>query len=313
MLSDACPRAGRRYINAGWLSSRVVSIHPFSRRRKLDSGGTFAIHPLRFLVIGALTAGFNIAAEPDATGQQVLTDARAAFYNASFEQAAALTLDLCAADDVDACEVRSAALLMEIKRAIGNAKDKDDAFNACEKCQGLLEAFLSTTARGQAAARATLKADPSNERVQFLLGKLDLNYVWLQLGTLGHKTGWNEYWEARRTLDAILKQNPENVRAKVARAWIDYIVDTRMPKGTRWVLGGGNKKHAMMALREAATADTDVFTSAEARFGLWDLLVREKNFPEAVTLARELARDFPANTDLPKFLEKHDPVSKPRE
>ena len=241
--------------------------------------------------------GTNLAAQP------ALTDAQAAFYNASFEKAADLALDLCAADDLDACELRTAALLMEIKRAIGDAKDKDEAFKACAKCQGLFEAFLRDTARGQAAARARLKANPSDEAAQFLLGKLDLNYVWLQLGTLGRKTGWDEYWEARRTLDAILKRNPQNVRAKVARAWIDYIVDTRMPRGTRWVLGGGSKKRAMVALREAAKADTDVYTSAEARFGLWDVLVREKNFPEAVALAHELARDFPANTDLPRFIE----------
>ncbi|HEY3044271.1 MAG TPA: hypothetical protein VGJ39_09610 [Vicinamibacterales bacterium] len=264
-------------------------------------------------MIGVLTAGLNVLAEADATGQQVLTDARAAFYNARFDHAAALTLDPCAAGDVDACELRSAALLMEIKRAIGDAKDKDKAFKACEECQGLLDAFLRDTARGQIAARARLKTDPSDEAVQFLLGKLDLNYVWLQLGTLGHKTGWDEYWEARHTLDAILKKNPQHVRAKVARAWIDYIVDTRMPRGTRWVLGGGNKKRAMVALREAARAETDVYTSAEARFGLWDVLVREKSFPEAIALAQELARDFPANTDLPKFLEEHAPVSKARE
>jgi len=61
----------------------------------------------------------------------------------------------------------------------------------------------------------------------FFLGKLDLNYVWLQLGPLRRKTGWDEYWEARRSLDAVLKANPRHVRARVARAWIDYIVDTR--------------------------------------------------------------------------------------
>jgi hypothetical protein len=224
-----------------------------------------------------------------------------------------LTLDLCAADDPDACELRTAALLMEIKRAIGDPKDKDDAFKACATCQTLLDAFLRDTARGQAAARARLKANPADEAAQFLLGKIDLNYVWLQLGTLGRRTGWDEYWEARRSLDAILKRNPQNVRAKVARAWIDYIVDTRMPRGTRWVLGGGNKKKAIVALREAAGADSDVYIGAEARFGLWDVLVREKSFPEAITLARDLAKDFPANTDLPKFLEKHDRESKSRD
>jgi hypothetical protein len=199
---------------------------------------------------------------------------------------------------------------MELKRQIGAAKDKDKALRACEKCKELLDAFFRDTARGQAAARVRLKADSSDEAAHFLLGKLDLNYVWLQLGTLGRKTGWNEYWEGRRTLDAILKKNPHHVRAKVARAWIDYIVDTRMPRGTRWVLGGGNKKRAIAALREAAAADADVFTNAEARFGLWDVLAREKNFPEAVAVARDLARDFPGNTDLPKFLTEHGEAAK---
>jgi tetratricopeptide (TPR) repeat protein len=275
--------------------------------------GVLTIHILQFLVISLATVGLTVLAAPRPSAEQPLADARAAFYNASFDHAAALSLDLCAAGSLDACELRTSALLMQIKRALGDAKDKDKAFAACAKCQPLLDAFLRDTARGQATARAALKAEPDDEAAQFLLGKLDLNYVWLQLGTLGRKTGWDEYWEARKSLDAILKRNPENVRAKVARAWIDYIVDTRMPRGTRWVLGGGSKKRALMALREAARAQTDMYTSAEARFGLWDVLVREKNFPEALAVAHELARDFPANTDLPKFFTEHDPGFKARE
>ena len=49
----------------------------------------------------------------------------------------------------------------------------------------------------------------------------------------------------------------------------------------------------------------EVQTELPGDAGLWDVLVREKSFPEAVVLARELAKDFPANTDLPKFLERH--------
>ena len=314
-----CPTRARRPVGAtstqaGLVLERIVSIHPFRQEGvNSDPGGISDIHILRFGITAAVAAALSGQAEPGTSDPQSLTDARAAFYNASFEQAGALTVELCAADELEACELRTAALLMEIKRAIGDSKDKDKAFKACAKCQALLDAFLEATSRGQAAARAKLKANPSDEAAQFLLGKIDLNYVWLQLGTLGRKTGWDEYWEARRTLDAILKHNPQNVRAKVARAWIDYIVDTRMPRGTRWVLGGGNKKRAIAALREAAVADTDVYTSAEARFGLWDVLVREKNFPEAVALARALAKDFPANTDLPKFLEERDPDSTSRE
>ena len=307
MRSDACPKAGRRYINAGWLSSGTKRKYtPFSTGwRKLDRRGLSDIHIARFSIAGAVAAALWLDPATNSSAREALTDARAAFYNAEFEKASALTLDLCDADDPDACELRTAARLMEIRRAIGNSKDKNKAFKACATCQALLDGFLRDTARGQAAARARLKTNPSDEAAQFLLGKLDLNYVWLQLGTLGRKTGWDEYWEARRTLDAVLKKNPQHVRAKVARAWIDYIVDTRMPRGTRWVLGGGNKKRAIMALSEAARADTDIYTSAEARFGFWDVLVRENNFPEAVALARELLNDFPANTDLPKFLEEH--------
>jgi hypothetical protein len=155
-------------------------------------------------------------------------------------------------------------------------------------------------------ARARLQSSPEDEATRFLLGKIDLNYVWLQLGVLGHKTGWGEYWEARKSLDAVLKENPDNIRARVSRAWIDYIVDTQMPRGTRWVLGGGNKKRGLKTVREAAEVDADVFIRAEAGFALWDMQVREKNIAGAVDTARGLARDFPENEELRRFLAVHE-------
>ena len=120
--------------------------------------------------------------------------------------------------------------------------------------------------------------------------------------TLGRRTGWSEYWEARRSLDAVLKRNPSHVRARVARAWIDYIVDTKVPWGVRWVLGGGNKKKALRVAQEAAGADAGFFTKAEAGFALWEMQIREKNFTDAVATARLLARDFPENRELSDFL-----------
>ncbi len=143
-------------------------------------------------------------------------------------------------------------------------------------------------------------------RARFFLGKINLNYVWLQLGPLGRKTGWDEYWEARRSLDAVLARNPAHVRARVARTWIDYIVDTRMPFGTKWLLGGGNRRRAVLAIQDAASADADFFVHAEARFALWDLQVRERNVPDAVAVARGLAADFPENPELAKYLDAHD-------
>jgi hypothetical protein len=170
-------------------------------------------------------------------------------------------------------------------------------------CPGLLAIFVAETRLAQTAARAYLKAHPDDVEMLFYLGKLDLNYVWLHLGTLGRKTGWNEYWEARRSLDQVLKLNPGHVRAKVARAWIDYIVDTKMPRMTRWVLGGGSKKKGLQAVREAAMADADFFVKAEADFALWDMQVRERNISGALDTARRLAVGFPENTEVRKFLD----------
>jgi hypothetical protein len=102
-----------------------------------------------------------------------------------------------------------------------------------------------------------------------------------------------------------LTRNPGNVRAKVARAWIDYIVDTKMPRLTKWVLGGGDKKKGLQAVREAADASSDRFIRAEAVFALWDLQVRERQLAGAVETARRLAIDFPENVEVRKFLDAH--------
>jgi tetratricopeptide (TPR) repeat protein len=242
-----------------------------------------------------------------------LADAQRSFYNARYEEAAALTLGLHAEtpEPLAAYELHTSALLFQIKAALGNQRDRDKAFKACRECPDLLAAFLDETARGRALGRARLQADPADEAALYFLGKLDLNYVWMQLGPLGRKTGWNEYWEARRSLDAVLKRSPEHVRARVARAWIDYIVDTRMPFGTSWLLGGGNKKRAFVVMRAAADTEADFFTEVEAEFALWDLHVREGKISEAVPIARGLASHFPDNQELGKFLATHDTAIKP--
>ena len=234
-----------------------------------------------------------------------LDEAQRMFYNGRYADAVTLTAALCTAeaDDLAACELRTSALLFQLRRALGDSPDKDKAFIGCAACPALLTTFVAETRRVQAIARARLEADPGDLETLFFLGKLDLNYVWLQLGTLGRKTGWDEYWEARRSLDKVLKKNPHHVRAKVARAWIDYIVDTKMPRGTRWLLGGGNKNRGVRAVREAATIEADLFVRAEASFALWDMQVRERKIAEARATAAALAEDFPDNPELRRFLE----------
>ncbi|MFN8060221.1 MAG: hypothetical protein U0Q12_13780 [Vicinamibacterales bacterium] len=267
-------------------------------------------------VLVVLLSGVAAWASPAAAGAAdtslpidepgTLADAQRLFYNAHYAEAAALALAL-QRDDGDALprlELRSSALLFQIRALLeGRRRNKEEALKACATCPGLIAEFLDDIRRGQALARASLRADPTSEHALFYLGKLDLNYVWLQLGPLGKKTGWDEYWEARRSLDAVLKRNPEHVRAKVSRAWIDYIVDTRMPWGTRWLLGGGNRKQALIDVRRAAEMESDFFTHAEAEFALWDMLVRERELAPAKDAAQRLAHAFPDNREVATFLE----------
>ena len=235
-----------------------------------------------------------------------LGTAQRAFYNGDYQQAAQLTATACGPEgSLELCELRTSALLFEIKKAVGPEHDKQ-RWKACLACEGLLAAFLADTTRGQLTARARLEQQPNDMTTRFLLAKLDLNYVWLQLGILGRKTGWSEYWEARRGLDKVLRADPEHLRARVARAWIDYIVDTRLPRGTRWLLGGGDKKRGLLVMQQAATADGDFYARAEAAFALWDVQTREKQMADAVVTARRLACDFPENGEVRRFLAARD-------
>jgi len=241
-----------------------------------------------------------------------LADAQSLFYNGRYEAAAALTLALRVSDieDLGSDELRSSALLFQLKALLEERTDKEDALRNCATCPDLIAEFYAEIHRGQNLARATLRRAPGDVTALFFLGKLNLNYVWLQLGPLRRKTGWDEYWEARRSLDEVLKRNPQHVRARVARAWIDYIVDTKLPWGTRWLLGGGNRKHALIAVREAAHTESDFFTHAEAEFALWDIQVRERDMAQATDVARRLAHDFPDNRRLAVFLEAREASSR---
>ena len=235
-----------------------------------------------------------------------LTEAQQLFYNSRYAEAAARLS--CAAPDADlaACELRASALHFQIKRALGDAPDKGKALAACgAPCGEALALFAEATAQGQAIARARLTKAPADLTALFYLGKLDLNYVWLNLSTLGRRTGWDEYHEAKRSMDAVLKADPTHVRALVARAWMDYIVGTRVPWGTRWLLGGGNRKRGLETVRKAANVSADFYTEVEADFALWEMLARDKQTREAIEVARQLQARFPENPDLPKFIREN--------
>ena len=250
----------------------------------------------------------RVSAPQDVRPVPTLDEAHRLFYTGQYEAAAALALSVRESDPQNllAYELRTSALHFQIRRALGTSGDRDRAWKACASCPQLMSAFLAETTLGRQAARERLAQHPSDPEGMFFLGKLDLNYVWLQLSTLGRKTGWGEYWEGRKTLDALLKMDPTHVRGRVARAWIDYIVATKVPRGIRWAVGGGNKKRGLDIVREASRADAPPFVQAEARFALWDMQVREKKIPDAIVTARVLSRDFPDNREVTRFLSTHD-------
>jgi len=244
--------------------------------------------------------------------RRTLADAQSLFYNARYQEAAALALALRSSEteDLASNELRTSALLFQLKALLEGRTDREQALRNCATCPELIADFFADIHRGQNLARTMLRAHPDDEAALFFLGKLDLNYVWLQLGPLRRKTGWDEYWEARRSLDLVLRDHPQHVRARVARAWIDYIVDTKMPWGTRWVLGGGNRTHALTAVREAVHMESDFFAHAEAEFALWHMQVRERDMTQATEVARRLAHDFPDNRELAAFLEAREARSR---
>lgn len=71
------------------------------------------------------------------------------------------------------------------------------------------------------------------------------------------------------------------------------------------MLGGGNRRRALQAMRRAADLDADFFVRAETLLALWDMEARERNVERAREMARGLVRDFPENQNLIRFLDGH--------
>lgn len=235
----------------------------------------------------------------------VLDEAQRLFYSGLYPESVLRTRRVLADDPgfLPAYELQTAALHFQIRRALRDVKDKKAGLAACDPCGDALAEFMVTMRAGRALALSRLTANPGDQEARFLLGKIDLNYVWLQLSTLARRTGWNEYQEARQSMDTVLLTHRDHLRARVSRAWIDYIVATRLPWGTRWLLGGGNKNRGMRIMREAAAEPTpDFYAKAEAVFGLWEMEGREGNTAAALTAARQLLEWFPGNQDVAMFV-----------
>jgi|SRR5688572_3845341 len=256
-------------------------------------------------VASALALCVLTLAAPARLAAATLDDAQRLFYTALFQESAATAKSITDAEpeNLAAWDVRTSALHFQLRRLLGEPKDRKAAMAKCADCRALLDTFLEDVNRGRTAARARIAKAPDDEEARFFLAKLDLSYLWMQLSTLGRKTGWDEYWEAKRILEAMIEKDPMHVRARVARAWMDYIVGTRVPWGTRWVMGGGSKSRGLKMVRDAAQTPADYFIRVEAQFALWEMLTRDGKRDEAMTVAKELQVKFPENKDLARFIE----------
>ena len=203
-----------------------------------------------------------------------------------------------------ACELYTAALHFQMKRAMGQSDDRGQAWKACAICPSVMTAFKAALARGQTVARARLREQPTDDETRFLLGKLDLNYVWLQLGTLGRKTGWAEYKEAQTLARRGARSGSPDTCGREWRArGSTTLLIRRLPWGTRWLLGGGNKKRGLAVGSRGGRQPSRISSCApKPRFALWDMQVREQDVDGARETARILVRDFPENQELRRFV-----------
>jgi hypothetical protein len=262
---------------------------------------------VKILIVAApLWAALAPVSRPQAPSPSGLTEAQRLFYSGKYKEAAAVVAPLRLSDvpanALAAYELHSSALHFQIRDLLGEGKDRQKALRACGPCAGLLRELEADVVTGRATAATRLAVAPNDVQARYYQAKLMLNRLWLQNGTLGRRTGLGDYRAARADLDRVLQRVPGHIRARVARAWIDYFVDSRVPWGFKWVFGGGDRKKAITALQAAEAEASDPFDKAEAGFGLWNALVREQRTADARVVAERLYTTFPDNGELKKFL-----------
>ena len=136
-------------------------------------------------------AVLTMTARADSPGS--LEAAQRLFYTSKFAAAAEQALQLVSRDPANlaAWELRTSALHFQIRRASGTGKDRKAAMAACKACPPLLEVFSAEFKRGREAARQRLAEAPNDEEAMYYLAKIDTSYLFLQLSTVGKRTGWD--------------------------------------------------------------------------------------------------------------------------
>lgn len=155
--------------------------------------------------------------------EEKIEEAKERFYHEKYEEAERFVLEARTIEPAypESYELRTTIILFRLKRVTGiygdrqgNVKETKEILASCPVCPELLRQFENDSAEGIRLARQILVNRPDDERAMFLLAKMDLNKLWLNLQVLDKMERWREYREARKLLGMVLAQNPHHVRAE---------------------------------------------------------------------------------------------------
>ncbi|HEY4526037.1 MAG TPA: hypothetical protein VJL32_03000 [Candidatus Paceibacterota bacterium] len=224
---------------------------------------------------------------------------REMFFRQDFRAAAeqALAARELLPGDPESYEARTSALLFLLKREMGTngSEVSPKKFSDCHTCPPILELFYKEQKEGEALAQNRLRRSPGDVRFKFVLAKLKLNLIWLNLQVLKKREGLGEFKQARSLLNEVRAASPNEPRALTALAWINYAVAEKVPWALRWIVGGGSKEDAFRFLNRAvACTNCTELERAEAQFALAEMLKSEGRIGESEIVLRDLRRRFPS-------------------
>ena len=206
-------------------------------------------------------------------------------------------------------ELRTSALLFQVRRAIGSAKDKDKALKQCAACGALMDAFQVETARGLDLARARLKTHPGDDEALFFLGQIQPESRVAAPRDAGAQDRMGSSTGKRGRASTRSSHALHITLAHGSHAHGSTTSSTRGCRAGRAGCSAAATRSARCSRFAKRPAPTRTFfVHAEAAFALWDLHVREKDLVEATRLARDLARDFPENLESPRSSTRTIPI-----
>jgi len=117
------------------------------------------------VLVSAWISALGVEAQLQAA---TLDEAQRLFYTALFQESAAAAKAITDAEpgNLAAWEVRTSALHFQLRRLLGEPKDRKAAMAKCAECRAILATFLDDVDRGRAAARERVAKAPDDEEAQ---------------------------------------------------------------------------------------------------------------------------------------------------